>query len=286
MKDESLGSKAKKVGVGIGAALLGQLDKRLDPLGRALDIFSDDFGLFLNKLEFEPLDLDVDLQKGIAKLPRTNLVGRSKNADLQVALSGGIDIGREEYSPNLSLWIIKMPQKTQTHLRLNQIDTKDRDAILKTFSDGKFQPVELTGKLDTSSANKLEIVSAFSSLDNKISKLIDEKEQRDRAAANSSPTPPITPAPQPQTQPAPKQTQPPPRQNQPPPQQSAPPPKQTQPPPQQSAPKQTQPPPQQAAPPTPKTAENPATKRERAPIADFDVWIFDDEEPPKKPKGK
>jgi len=189
---------AGKVGIGLlGGVAGGLLGNRL---GQKIDwltsLYSEDFGLFLNKLEFEDYRVGMSIENGRAKLERSRLVGKGRSIGLQLDIAGGIDIPSEHFAPNLTIWIISLPPTTQKVLRLDQIDAADRDTILKEFADGKFKPVVLTRSISNYKDNRYEIASAFNDLDDRIEKLIQAKKARENPAPpNPNPGPNPNPAP-------------------------------------------------------------------------------------------
>ena len=194
---KSSGPDASKLGMGILGQVVG------GKAGRALSIYSDDFGLFLNKLEFGPFAEAVALDKGIATIAKGKLAGTGKSAGLELDLEGAVDLVRSKFSPHFQLWLTKLPATTQHSLRLDKVDEPHRQAILKEFDQEKFQPVVLTGSLDSPGVNKSELLTAFNKLDDRIDELVNAK----AAGETGPPAPGQTPA-QAQKQPTPAQKKP------------------------------------------------------------------------------
>lgn len=138
-------------------------------------LYSDDFGLFLNKMEFEEIRAPITLSKGLLNIADTSLVGKGRSAGLQIDLAGAMDLATERFKPNLTLYLVKLTPKTQDVLRLNQIDPPDKQAILDKFASRKFQPVVLSGALAAPDKNLLELARAFRELNNTVESKIQAK---------------------------------------------------------------------------------------------------------------
>jgi hypothetical protein len=166
-------TKVSKTGVGLLGGILGSGDSGLlSQAGRVMNIWGEDAGLFLPKLEFEPVSLNLSMAKGPLQIARSQLVGKNKSAGLQIDVAGAIDLVKEAFAPRLSLWICKLPPTTQTILRIDKLSEPDRQTILKEFSDSRFKPVVLTGSLAAPAVNSMEIAGAFLDLDNQIDRML------------------------------------------------------------------------------------------------------------------
>jgi len=184
---------ATKIGIGfLGNVAGGLLGNRI---GQKIDwltsLYSEDFGLFLNKMEFEDYALTVPLAGGRARIEKSRLTGKGRSAGLQIEISGGIELATQKFSPNLTLWITSLPPTTQKVLRLDQLDATDRDVIMKEFADGNFKPIILTGTVSNYKDNRYDIAMAFNELDNRVEALIQAKKARENPApAGTAATPP------------------------------------------------------------------------------------------------
>ena len=170
---KSSGISPTKIATGLGGAILG------GKTGRAMQLYGDDFGLFLNKLEFEPLPLTISVEKGRANIARTSLVGKGKSAGLQLDFLGGVNLVTTAFAPQMTIWLAKLPEKTQKELRLQQLDPADKQTLLAEFEQGKFQPVILTGNVRSPQTNADDVLKAFNTLDDRIEKLIQAKKARE-----------------------------------------------------------------------------------------------------------
>jgi hypothetical protein len=163
-----------------GAAILGMLGSGIDnPLvgmaGRATALWGANGGLFLNKLEFEPVNLNLTLTKGRLDIARSNLIGKGHSAGLQLDFAGAIDVAKETFAPRMTLWLIKLPPTTESLLRIDHLSDADRNTIRKEFSDSRFAPIQLTGSLYDPAINKGEVGNAFMSLDGRIDQMLRSK---------------------------------------------------------------------------------------------------------------
>ena len=155
-------------------------------------LYSDDFGLFLNKLEFDEIRAPITLSKGLLSIAETSLVGKGRSAGLQIDFFGAMDLPTQKFKPNLTLHLVKLTPKTQDVLRLTQLDPSDRQAILDMFASRKFQPIVLTGALASPDKNLLELARAFRELNNTIERDIQSKKAAGQPAtqpgqANANP---------------------------------------------------------------------------------------------------
>jgi len=174
---------------GFGLGLLGDIvpvgGGIAKATGRALDISGDDFGLFLNKMEFEPFTVKADIENGRADIERNILKGKNKSAGLIMVYSGALSLPKQVFDPQFNLRLAGLPVGTEKSLRIDQLDTKDQEAIRKEFSDLKFPPIILRGSLKSPQPDeKLALVNAFVQLDDRIDRLLREKKAREAAAAN------------------------------------------------------------------------------------------------------
>ncbi|MCY3021555.1 MAG: hypothetical protein NTW87_21280, partial [Planctomycetota bacterium] len=187
---KSSGISVTKIATGLGGAILG------GKTGRAMQLYGDDFGLFLNKLEFEPLPLTISVEKGRANIARTSLVGKGRSAGLQLDFLGGVNLVTTDFAPQMTIWLAKLPEKTQQELRLQQLDPADKQTLLAEFEQGKFQPVVLTGNVRSPHTNADDVLSAFNKLDDRIEKLIQAKKAREsgKQPADQQQPPPQQPA--------------------------------------------------------------------------------------------
>jgi hypothetical protein len=175
-----------KIGASILGRVLGGDDGVIGTAGRAMNIYSEDFGLFLNRLEFEPLSASLSVEKGVARFSRSSLTGKEKSAGLRLDFLGAIDLVTQRFADDLRLLLISLPPKTQTALRLNELDETERQTILKEFADGKFQPLVLRGKIGDPATNKIELGRAFYVLDQRIHNSIQAKKAREAQAAQAA----------------------------------------------------------------------------------------------------
>ncbi|HEY3321085.1 MAG TPA: hypothetical protein VGP72_11515 [Planctomycetota bacterium] len=178
----------------VGIGFLGDFAAKKGGIGQDFntmtDLYNDDFGLFLNKLEFEDIRLSLPIAKGIAQIEKTSIVGKGKSAGLQIDAAGGLNLPRESFAPDLRIWLIKLPPKTQESLRLNQLDPQERDPILAKFAQGKFQDVVLTGQWDQPKRNDGQLLKAFTSLRGEIDDGIKAKKAREAPPKPATQPPP------------------------------------------------------------------------------------------------
>jgi hypothetical protein len=166
-------------------------------LMRWADIWADDFGLFLSRLEFASLDVDLGLDLGKVTIAHGKIIGKpgTPSAGLNLEYQGGISLRHETFSPQLTLWLTNLPLRTQEKLRLNQITEGERAEILARFGQCRFEPIILKGKVaDCSCDNSLSVVAAFMKLDTEIDKLIRARQPTAPVQPNQ-PVPPPPPTP-------------------------------------------------------------------------------------------
>lgn len=192
-----------KIGTGILGGVLG------GKMGRGLNVWSSDFGLFLPRMEFEPFTTGVSMEKARVNIVRTALAGKAgtPTEGLEAEFIGGINPLKKEFAPQMTLWLTGLPAKTQRVLRLDQVDPADRQSILGEFDQARFQPVVLTGSLSAAETNKKELLAAFDTLDSRIEKMIRDKQARQQPPAQPPATQPGQPQQPPPAQP-PAQPQP------------------------------------------------------------------------------
>ncbi|HYF51747.1 MAG TPA: hypothetical protein VEJ63_20190 [Planctomycetota bacterium] len=175
---ESFSETATKIGAAELGKLLGD-----EFSGRVLNIFSEDFGLFLKKMEFEPLKIAIKLENGIAHVQRGSLIGKvgTRSEGIQVDFAGAINLAANAFTDEgFRLILIKLPPGTQKQLRLDQLDEADRQAELEIFAAGKFKPIIIKGPLNAAGVdNKVILTNEFYKMDSRITKKIKEKKARE-----------------------------------------------------------------------------------------------------------
>ncbi|MFH0939253.1 MAG: hypothetical protein V1899_08230 [Planctomycetota bacterium] len=156
----------------LGARIFGEFGNRVARL------YSDDFGLFLNKLEFEPLGISLKINRGQITLTRTNVLGKAntRSAGLCLEVEGGIYLPQKEFVPQLIIRIIKLPPYVQKQLRFDKLAKAERQTILTRFEQRQFEPpIILTGKTSDPLSNWIQVALAFSNLDLEIDRLLQPK---------------------------------------------------------------------------------------------------------------
>jgi|GEM_PF-5965434 len=206
---DDLKSTLAAFGTKSALGLLGSaLENKAGAIGRKLNwaviLFSEDFGLFLPRLEFDTLTLSSMPLSGGTLTLNGSLVGKEQSAGLQIDFKGGIDLVKNSFAPNLQLFLNKLPEKTQKAMRLDQVSEADRALILTEFAQGKFQPIVLSGPVSTYATNTKELIIAFNNLESRIAEMIDAKKKAEQPAPAAETTPP--PGDAPATQPPPKKT--------------------------------------------------------------------------------
>jgi hypothetical protein len=172
--EEKTNITSKSIGILSGAFLKDGIAKR------TLNIFSNDFGVFLNKMEFEPVKVSAQIDHGIMHVRRGSLIGKaaSKTEGLQIDYEGDIDLATMAFKPEFKLWLTKLTPGMQQQLRLDQLDPKDRNDMLQRFQSGDFEIV-LWGALNAPPkemvSNKLVIGDKFLRLDSDVDRLIEAK---------------------------------------------------------------------------------------------------------------
>ena len=169
------GPDAKKIGFGILGTLVG------GGLGRGMQLFSGDFGLFLDRMEFEPCQVSAAIQQGRAQVAQGALTGRGQNAGLQMGFVGTVDLATETFDPKFLLWPAMLPPRTQQLMGLEKLGEQDRQAILQDFANAKYAIV-LTGPIAEPHTNQSELALAFT-------RLLSQIESKSQASKPETQTP-------------------------------------------------------------------------------------------------
>jgi hypothetical protein len=147
-----------------------------------MDIYSGDFGLFLNKLEFEPITVVTSIEKGRATVERGLIKGKNNSAGLMLVYSGALSLATRAFDPQFNVRVAGLPAGTEKKLKMDQLDTADQEKIRQEFADLKFPPAILRGSLNNPKAEGTDLGLAFMSLKKRIERLIQEKKEREAAA--------------------------------------------------------------------------------------------------------
>ena len=159
----NLGDSLTKLGVGLAGDLLG------GKTGLGMKLYSQNFGLELSKLEFEPLEIEVSIREGKAFVERGRLRAKGANAGLSLAFEGVVDLAREEFAPHFQVWLADLPPRTQEIMGLPRFSAEWRKEILKDFAEGRFKFI-LTGPVRNFQDNRKDLLLQLNDLGDRLSR--------------------------------------------------------------------------------------------------------------------
>jgi hypothetical protein len=173
------------------------IDNRLEGIGTGAELMSDEFGLFLDRLDFEDVTFDLGGSKGIYTLQPLRLVGRreTRTAGLDLQVHGGVNAPAQTFSPEAVVRLLGLTAKAEDSLGMTEIDAVDREAIRKHMAEGKLSPVVLRGKISELTSPLSNFKELFSTNYKSkpiedIKKLVKEaakrKREREKAAAEAA----------------------------------------------------------------------------------------------------
>jgi len=156
--------------------------------GKVMQLYQDDFGLFLSKMEFKDTEIALTVRNGLVDIPKSSLAGKGANDGLIVGFMGKIDLPSQTFKPTpFRVWFLGFPPTTQKLMRLDELTETEREGILQDFRNGN-PSLWLTGSVTSPSPNTAEFAISFQEVLKKIDRLIAARKQAQPGAAPATGT--------------------------------------------------------------------------------------------------